>query len=294
MKHSFRTWFMGVTTVFALMALTAATFAWFSSNRAVSTSTATARTGEETLELQISASGGNAFRPVETAAIQQVNRTDTGFLMPVSTSDLTNFVYSTHTDSKDMANVFAPVDKDTEEYYYHGRVYLKAVGTGWPKGTKIDLYLDQSDGFLSTNTKGAMLNAARLGLVFDQNRASGVILRLGESDKTKKQTQKKQVYNTVLNGRTLGADEVLDSSGRQLRAVKDPSHEVTEYEAVFTDTAIRLPQKALFTMELNKVCQVDIYVYLEGCDPDCSGDISFDASELQLGFYGAVKQEGGH
>ena len=287
MKHSFRTWFMGVTTVFALMALSAATFAWFSSNRAVSTSTATARTGEETLELQISSTGGNAFKSTETATIQQVNRTDAGFLMPVSTDDLVNFVYSTHTDSQDMANIFAPVEN--ESYFYHGRVYLKAVGTGWDKNTKLDLYLDQSDGILGRDTDGMMLHAARLGLVFNQNKNSAVILRLSEMENPAKQ----QTNNTVLNGKKLAAGQVLSSTNGQIKAVKDPSHAIAEYEATFTDTAINLPQQALCTMELNKVYSVDIYVYLEGCDPDCSGDISFDASELQLGFYGAVHQEGG-
>ena len=57
MGRSFRKWFLGVTTIIALFALLAATFAWFSSNRAVSTSTASARTGEENLELQISSIG---------------------------------------------------------------------------------------------------------------------------------------------------------------------------------------------------------------------------------------------
>lgn len=287
MKHSFRTWFMGVTMLFAILALTAATFAWFTSNRAVSTSTATARTGEETLELQISSKGGTAFHSEDTAAITQVNKTDTDFLMPVSTDDLTGFVYSTHTDTQDMADIFSPVEQ--EEYYYHGRIYLRAVGSGWAKGTKLDLYLDQSDGMFGKNTEGMMLDAARLGLMFDQNKNSAVILRFNENgNKADKQT-----YNTLLNGKKLGKNEVLHLNGKQISAVTDPSHAIAEYEATFTDTAITLPQKPLFTMELNKIYSVDIYVYLEGCDPDCSGEISFDTSELQLGFYGAVRQEGG-
>ena len=57
MKNVFRSWFLGITTIFALLAFGAATYAWFTSNRAVSTSTATARTGEETLELQLSSQG---------------------------------------------------------------------------------------------------------------------------------------------------------------------------------------------------------------------------------------------
>ncbi|MFR7901166.1 MAG: hypothetical protein ACLU6Y_16075 [Ruminococcus sp.] len=67
MKNVFRSWFLGITTIFALLAFGAATYAWFTSNRAVSTSTATARTGEETLELQLSSqeeAASKAWRPM--------------------------------------------------------------------------------------------------------------------------------------------------------------------------------------------------------------------------------------
>ena len=66
MKRSFKTWFWSITAVFVLLALAGATYAWFTSNRAVSTSQATARSGEENLELQISSQGGSAFRSEET------------------------------------------------------------------------------------------------------------------------------------------------------------------------------------------------------------------------------------
>ena len=108
MKHSFRTWFLGITTIFALLALAASTYAWFSSNRAVSTNVATARTGEEKLELQLSRSGGSSFESEETVPIQQVNQTDTENLLPVSTSDLSNFVYAPVTNA-DMASQFSLV-----------------------------------------------------------------------------------------------------------------------------------------------------------------------------------------
>ena len=120
MKRSFKTWFWSITAVFVLLALAGATYAWFTSNRAVSTSQATARSGEENLELQISSQGGSAFRSEETASLTQVNQTDSGYLMPVSTSNLWDFVYSPFT-TDDMASVFQ--DVENEEYYYHGRIY---------------------------------------------------------------------------------------------------------------------------------------------------------------------------
>ena len=47
-------------------------------------------------------------------------------------------------------------------------------------------------------------------------------------------------------------------------------------------------------MELGKIYTVDVYFYLEGCDPDCSDSVSFDQSELYLGFYGVLSQGAGN
>ena len=46
MKQAFRNWFLCVTAIAALLSLTAATYAWFTSNQAVSTTRASARTAE--------------------------------------------------------------------------------------------------------------------------------------------------------------------------------------------------------------------------------------------------------
>ena len=282
MKHMFRTWFLSVTSIAALLALAAATYAWFTSNRAVSTSVATARSGEETLELQISSRGGSGFQSMDTVAIQQVNQTSATYLMPVSTADLVNFVYVPMTVNGN-ASTFEEVKE--EKYYYHGRVYLCAQGTGWPQGTRMNLYLDQTDGLLGTNTDGKMLSAARLGLMFDGDASTAAILRL-----TEEELGSKQVYNTVINGKTLGKNQVLLSKNHKVQAVTDPSVSVADYTVLFGSEDIQIPEKALLSMELNKVYTVDVYFYLEGCDPDCSDAIDFQQADLHLAFYGMVEE----
>ena len=282
MKHMFRTWFLSVTSIAALLALAAATYAWFTSNRAVSTSVATARSGEETLELQISSRGGSGFQSMDTAAIQQVNQTSATYLMSVSTADLVNFVYVPMTVNGN-ASTFEEVKE--EKYYYHGRVYLRAQGTGWTQGTRMNLYLDQTDGLLGTNTDGKMLSAARLGLMFDGDASTAAILRL-----TEEELGSKQVYNTVINGKTLGKNQVLSSKNHTVQAVTDPSVSVADYTVSFGSEDIQIPEKALLSMELNKVYTVDVYFYLEGCDPDCSDAIDFQQADLHLAFYGMVEE----
>ena len=87
---------------------------------------------------------------------------------------------------------------EKEEYLYHGRLYLRAEGAGWPSSARLKLYLDQSDGVLG-EASGTLLTASRLGMTFDGAASSAVILRLTENESPRGQ----QVYNTVIGGQTL-------------------------------------------------------------------------------------------
>ena len=145
MKRALKMWFQILTTVAALATLTSATYAWFTTNRQVSTSTASARTGTESLTLEISSSGGSRFQNMTNAPITQVNGSDASKLLPVSTADLVNFVYTPST-IENQAVHFEKVEN--EAYYYHGRVYLRAAGEGFSSGSTLNLYLDQTDGVL--------------------------------------------------------------------------------------------------------------------------------------------------
>ena len=282
MKHAFRTWFLSVTMLAAVLSLAAATYAWFTSNRAVGTSTATARTGEETLTLQLSSSGGSAFRDMQTAAITQVNRTSATKLLPVSTSDLVNFVCAPSTVA-DQAVHFEKVEN--EAYYYHGRIYLRASGDGFSGSQVMNLYLDQSEKLLGKNVDGRLLNAARLGLVFDGDTANPIILRLSESSNPSGM----QSNNTVVNGTKLNGSQVLRYRNGSVSAVRDPSVPVADYAM---DASSGLPSRTLLSMQIGKIYSLDIYFYLEGCDPDCTDSVSFNTADLQLSFYGVLAGEG--
>lgn len=285
MKKTFRTWFWAVTTLFAVLAFTFATLAWFTANRAVQTNTATARTGDETLELQISSSGGSSFKSVETVQITQINQTNSEILLPVSTADLNSFVYAPFTkDGK--ASAFKKVDDEAN--YYHGRVYLRAEGEGWPEGSRMNLYLDQSDGLLGKAADGYLLNASRLGLIFNGDTSNPIILRLSESENP----ENAQIYNTEVNGKILGKNQVLGYNDSGVFAIEDPSVSISEYTIDFSENQMKLPSRDLMSMELGKIYPVDIYFYLEGCDPDCSESIQLNEAELHLAFYGVLDQEG--
>ena len=282
MKRQFlKTGFLVVTICAALAAMTAATYAWFTTNKAVSTGTATARTGDERLELQISSEGGSRFTDQETVSVFQVNQTDQKNMIPVSTDNLVDFVYAPFTSGGD-AKKFLRVEK--EENYYHGRIYLRAAGDGFAADDRLALYLDQSDGILASASSGMLLHASRLGLRFDNDKT--VIFRLSDDTNPKDA----QTYNTIINGERLGADQVLSYQNGTIKAVTDPSVSLSDYTISFETSSIRIPDKPLLLMEWNKIYTLDIYFYLEGCDPDCSDSVSFDQADIHLAFYGMLSQ----
>lgn len=265
-----------------LASLGAATFAWFTNNAQVGTTRVTGRTATENVELLISSRGGSGFSGSREASITQVNRTQLTQLLPVSTADLETFVQCPATVG-DYAVGFTKADG--QQSYYHGQVFLKAVTTGASAGAKVALYLDErseAGGALVTGDRGSLLlNAARLGLVFDGNASSAVILRLSEE----KNADDQRKLNTKLNGVVLEEGKVLTWRNGAAAAAEDPSAALVDY-TVGQDG--RLPAQPLLVMELGRIYTVDVYFYLEGCDPDCTDAVAFDGGDLHLSFYGIL------
>lgn len=249
-------WGSAVMAVIIALALTTATYAWFTSNRQVSTDRVTAQAGSASLELQISRTGGENFSPgtrtnasgetVNAVALQPLE----GELMPVSTADLKTFLYCPQTN-EDRAERFVPVQSDS--FYYHDTVYLRAVGPTMDDGAQVMLYLGNDDeNPLVRADSGELLTAARLGITVDGG--APVILRLSsEPDRG--------AGNTYLNGALSGAGVVLAYPEETVTAVPDP--------AISIQDVLYGGSHPLVTMELGRIYQVDFYFYLEGCDPDC-------------------------
>ena len=283
-KSVFRIWYIIASMFFIILILTVSTYAWFSANRVVSTDKVTSRTGTEELKLEISSKGGSDFNGSDVAPIIQVNQTSLTRLMPVSTADLKSFVYNP-ISTNGKAKIFEPVEN--EEFYYHGRFYLRAFAEGGLADAKVNLYFDEGNeigGTLAQAEKGLFLNAARLGLTFDKK--NPVIFSL--SNKHNKATQ--QANHTILNHKELGDQKVLSLSNGELKGVTDPSIPLSDRTIVMGDSGITFPKAPLLEMEMGKIYTVDVYVYLEGCDLDCSDSISYDEADLYLEFYGILKE----
>lgn len=267
-----------------LMTLSAATFAWFTNNSQVETTRVTGRTATQDVELQISGKGGSEFSGAQEAEITQVNETKLTYLMPVSTADLETFVQCPVTVDGYATNF---TKTENEANYFHGRVYLRAVVQGGSDDARIALYLDESkaSGGLLAEKEDAdslILNAARLGLVFNENSETALIFRLSEEENKTDD----RALNTKLDGEVQDEDTVLTWNGSSAEAKKDTSVLISDYAV--SENGEKLPQKPIFVMEQDTIYPVDIYFYLEGCDPDCTEAISFDGNDLHLAFFGVL------
>lgn len=279
-------WFAMVSLMAAFFVLVLATFAWFAHNKTVDTGKAAARSGNENVLLQLSTEGGDSFSPEKQVSILQVNNADKTDLMPVSTADLKTFVTNSHTEAG-IAENFAIVGN--EEGIYHGRVYLRAKAEGDSRGKAMDLYLDQTEasGGRLVDADSELLNASRLGIVISgEGKEAGTIFYLSNRNSS----GDKQVYNTRINGQILGKGKVLDGSAGEVRVAEDPAVSLDSRALSESGEGYVLPGKPLMTIEVNRIYRVDVYFYLEGCDPDCSDAVAFDPSGMHLAFFGTVKE----
>ena len=266
-----------------VISLSSATYAWFTANSTVSTNSVSIRSGGEHVTLELSANG-TKFGSDDGVPITQVNKgMDVQNLLPVSTADLNTFVYSPFTqgDSGKEAHKFVKVEN--EEYYYHGRIYIKTDAEGEVEGKQLALYLDsEADlGSFVNSDYNEVLNAARLGLkIADETHIFYLSDGSNESGK--------QIRNTYVNGQLVGDGNVLDMSSGTIKVVEDPAVPLSRYEIQSVDDLVELPEEPLCYLEMNETYVVDIYFYLEGCDPDCSDTISFEDFSLNLAFYGVL------
>ena len=90
--------------------------------------------------------------------------------------------------------------------------------------------------------------------------------------------------NTYFGDALQPEDIVIDGSDGSVAAVPDPSVSISS-RSLNDDGTLGAP---LGYLEIDRIYALDVYFYLEGCDPDCVDSISFDGSDLHLAFYGVL------
>ena len=273
------------------LSLGSATYAWFTGNQRVSTSRASGRAAEDDLALLLGTSEGDLAADTEVE-ISRVNSAEEDILLPVSTADLQTWARSIAlTEEGDGGyGTFEEVDIDQNgTYCYHGQIYME-VHTDRPEsfeGMKATIYLEENSdvGAVGTDDDGSgILSAARLGFVFNSDTSEAVIFYFDDASETSDRHN-----NTYVGSTQAGDNQVLEISGTSATAVDDPAVAIST--AMMTEDMTDYPEQALATLDLNTAVPVDIYFYLEGCDPDCVESISTTSMTMQLAFYAVLTQE---
>lgn len=265
-----------------VVSLSATTYAWFSSNARVQTTKVYSQTAQDTVELWIGQTPDSLVLGNAGVDLGFVGTSDGKNLMPVSTANLTTFVSNSVT-TEGVATHFTDAD---EGLYYHTRLYLQAKATSPLNGSRLALYLDESgeEGPLFRNTSKELLRTLRLGFLFEGSEP--IILQV---DSTKEGNQSTQGA-TMINGQLLGEGMVIGKQGEELFAVPDPSQNLQSY--LFASSPIGENTKPLIQMEWNQIYPVDVYIYMEGCDLDCTDTLMQQELDFYLAFFGLVVAEG--
>lgn len=290
-KYNLTLWATAAAAVLTAAVLTTATYAWFTTNGNVETETVTARTGTADLELQISKKPEEDFSPetVKDADGTEYNGValeslGSRVLLPVSTADLKTFVYSPATVEGEATEhtLTVPSQQRLEEIVYHTTIYLRLRDNGTlSDNTTVSLYLDDL-GIQKTpeevEAENQLLNAARLGLSINER---FFVLRYSD-DAVGAES------NTLLNGERLKPGQVLTLENGNVTAADIPAENqglLSEFQ--YSDKNLT-PKPILEGMKPGTVYPLDIYFYLEGCDPDCDEAAQKQQAGLSLGFYAVL------
>lgn len=290
-KYNLTLWVTAAAAVLTAAVLTTATYAWFTTNGDVETETVTARTGSADLELQISKKPEGDFSPetVKDADGKEYNGValeplGSRVLMPVSTADLKTFVYSPST-AEGQATEYTlrtPSEKELEDIVYHTTILLRLRDNGTlSDSTTVNLYLDDlgiEKKPEEVEAENRLLNAARLGLTINDR---FLILRYSEDEDGAES-------NTLLSGERLKPGQVLTLENGGVKAADIPAGNqglLSEFQ--YSDKNLT-PKPILEGMKPGTVYPLDIYFYLEGCDPDCDETAQKQQAGLSLAFYAVL------
>lgn len=288
----------------AAVALSSATYAWFVTNTKVTAGQATV-TATAASSLLISAANAN-----EWATTYEFTDANTTFapVSTIGTNDGTEFTFFKQKDwAKDSGQSNAiTVNKvaalETAEktgganpFYYEKSFDIKAAQA-------CKLYLDTDTKF--TGTTGTMNKTLRLALVVKKSDGTHAKTVIYQVDKEANTTDANR-YNTTLSSTNsdgiakavsaVGADDAVTAANMAVTVPTDKDIVAAGLLATADPNNGLNPTvgdaEVLYTFENpNEVCKVTAYIWMEGCDYDCTNntvsEITGDANKVvaNLGF----------
>ena len=275
-----------VTALFALLiallAMVAATFAWYVYNTAAHTTKVHMAAGASA-SLQICNTYDGEYS--SAAVLEKFN----GFLNPVSTNSIQDgfqkvlgFTNGTENQPNLVANLFGPGEVYSD--YYKTSLFLKT------NGSTTNVYLADI-GYEDSDEDNPISTAIRVGIVphapgKDQEAIGEFIFSINE------ETNPQFEYNTAtgIDGYVLDAKK---TDGTTVPFTHYTAENFCDYNREDGTVSIKESSIPLFTLQgtedgsYGEAVQIDVYIWLEGCDQDCTGNLrGTTLKNLALSFAG--------
>lgn len=253
------------------------TYAWFSLSGKTATNVTpmggTVSDGDTSLLISASASG-----PFDkTCELVYAGNPDS--LLPVTTADLEHFYKAKTQNKKGIAMLYGNADERVDQDTLHGTVYLKC------ENASCNVYFNPAE--LKLGSDAQALAAMRFGMkITSRSTSQTYIFKLDELGAT----GSAQSVRTVPQDGTVVAS--IDGSG-QPQYTSDPSVGLSDYMAKTgtNSKSFQAGSKELVKLEADEVATVEYWLYLEGCDDQCSNPVQNRSSDVQLAFAGiSVRQ----
>ena len=279
LKHSF--WMSVLWIVLLLVTVTGSTYAWFTFSGRTSTNV-TPMGGSisrgDTVLLISNASGGPFEKTCELVLTGNPES-----LSPVSTSDLQHFFTAAVQNKEGITVLYRTADTQVNQMAVHGTVYLKC------ENAPCDVYFDRDELKLGSDAQARA--AMRLGFRITSKRGTETFLfQLNSLGGT----------GNVQTVRTIAGTSAVVSSisgDGQPSYTDDPAMDISQFMAQTgeRENEYEPGSRALVSLQADEVATVEYYLYLEGCDEQCSNAVQNRNSELQLAFAGvdASDRQGG-
>ena len=253
----------------------AATYAWFTFNPATNVTPMSSTVSEGGVNLLIANNPNGEFAKECSLVLDGT----VSSLRPVSTVDLNGFYTAKGQNREGISILFSDVSGSINSSTMHGKVYLKS------ENADCDVYFYRSG--LSLGGDAQTLAALRLGLKITANSGTNTyIFRLDDMGNTAGAA----ATRTVPQGGTV-VSSVNGSGSATFTA--DPAIALSGYMAVEQGADDNDPgagNNALCTLQADEVGTVEYWLYLEGCDDNCIGEVQSKDIELALAFAGVEKE----
>lgn len=270
LKKSFT---MAILSLLLLLVIaTGATYAWFTLSGITSTNVTPmgGTVGSGDTVLLISNAQGGPFD--KTCELRLAANPDT--LRPVSTADLEHFYRVTAQNKEGIAMLYESADRQIDQSVLYGTVYLQC------KNAPCDVYFNREG--LKLGNDPQALAAMRLGLkITSKSGTETFLFKLDDLGST----------GSARSVKTIPRNQAVVSSisgGGAANYVDDPAKELSGYmaQAGEHENEYNPGANKLVSLQTDEIATVSYWLYLEGCDEQCSNAVQNKSSELQLAFAG--------